>query len=75
VSQGRIPAVDLGPDLAGDPAAAPPARPIARTCEVPGFSSSPITASRRDWVSGVATALGLPANYFAEPNCTIRLIH
>jgi isopenicillin N synthase-like dioxygenase len=37
-AQGRIPVVDIGPFLAGEPgAAAPLARVIARTCEDTGF--------------------------------------
>src|SRR5205085_3345853 len=36
--QGRIPVLDIGPFLAGDPdAAAPLARAVARTCEDTGF--------------------------------------
>ena len=35
---GRIPVLDIGPFLAGDPnAAAPLARAVARTCEDTGF--------------------------------------
>ena len=36
--QGRIPVLDIGPFLAGEPdAAAPLARAVARTCEDTGF--------------------------------------
>ena len=38
LDDGRIPALDIGPFLAGDPdAAAPLARAVARTCEDTGF--------------------------------------
>ena len=89
--QSRTPVLDIGPYLAGEPgAAAPLAGAIARTCEDTGFRSTrtarhrPVIRRRRGaelgHVPGPAVQPDdLPADYFAEafaePNCTIRLIH
>ena len=62
---GRIPVLDIGPYLAGEPG---PRRrwraPSPAPAKTPGFSSSPITACRSDWST---TPLPSAAQFFARP--------
>ena len=63
--QGRIPVLDIGPFLAGDPeAAAPLARAVAGTCEDTGFL---VVANH--WVPQrlVDDTFAVAAQFFARP--------
>jgi isopenicillin N synthase-like dioxygenase len=62
---GRIPVLDIGPSLAGDPgAAASLAHAIARTCEDTGFA---VIANHGVPVRLVENAFAVAAKFFARP--------
>jgi isopenicillin N synthase-like dioxygenase len=63
--QGRIPVLDIGPYLAGDPnAAGPLARAIARTCEDTGFA---VIANHGVPARLAENTFALAAKFFARP--------
>jgi isopenicillin N synthase-like dioxygenase len=63
--QGRIPVLDIGPFLAGDPeAAAPLARAVARTCEDTGFLVVANHGVPQHLVDGT---FAVAAQFFARP--------
>jgi isopenicillin N synthase-like dioxygenase len=63
--QGRIPVLDIGPFLAGDPdAAAPLARAVARTCEDTGFL---VVANHGVAQRLVEDTFAVAAQFFARP--------
>jgi isopenicillin N synthase-like dioxygenase len=65
MDQGRIPVLDIGPYLAGDPSAAGPlARAIAGTCEDTGFA---VIANHRVLARLAENTFALAAKFFARP--------